>query len=193
MNKKEKKEIEKIVLSECKKEYEKQFYIEMNKLKSLSEIQNHFPQNNWRSKSGDKLNNKLLRKVRVFFGKMFEMEYYLLIGEMKYLIRFKNKDLNRNDFLYGYLMEIKKSKKSILNNYLFYLDGENIRRIVFDNKLNYTLTSKYQLKYFGDNNCVDLEKYKLLEEISYKIYEIGDNFKWLIWNHFDKEIKRKGM
>ena len=193
MDNKEKKEIEKFVLNECKNEYIKQFYIEMNKIKGLSEIKNYLPQNKRRNKSGYKLENKLQNKIRVLFGKMFEMEYYILFSEMGDFIRFKNKELNKDDFLYGYLMESKKSKKSILKNYLFYLDGKNIRRIVFDNKFNYTFTSKYQLKYFGDNNCVELEKYKFIEYLTNKIWGIGDLYKLLIWKHYDKEVKRKGV
>lgn len=193
MDNKEKKEIEEFVLTTCKKEYVKQFYIEMNKIKSLSEIKNYLPQNKRRNKSGYKLEKKLQNKIRVFFGNMFEMEYFVLISEMRDLIRFRNKGLNKNDFLYGYLMESKRSKKSILNNYLFYLDGEKIRRIVFDNKFNYTLTSKYELKFFGDNNCVESEKYKFIEYLTNKISGIGNLYKSLIWKHYDKEVKRKGV
>ena len=148
------------------------------------------------NRNGFNLKNELQIEMRKFIGEVFGLGYYVLDNEIKDLDLMKDKKLNSNGLLYKYLMKFKKDKNSI-NNKLFYIDDDDIVRVIgINNKLNYpNLNNEYRKKFFSEYGLVDREIYDLLVEFSSRIkdyverkYEI--NSKWFYKKECWKFIKK---
>ena len=182
------------VISDCNDEFERLFLIEMGKISGddrLNEIKDITLFNKRICRKGYNLHSKLQNEIRLFLGNMFSMGYYILVNETTLLNRMKNSDLSKNDYLYGYLMKCKNDK-SIKLNYLFYNDGNGVKRVVFNSKLDYRMRSKYDKEFFkfvGDE--IDINKYKLLENLTNTIYDyINLKYRRLSTSFYNQEYKK---
>ena len=85
--------------------------------------------NKW-NKNGFRLHKRLQIEMRLFIGSFYGIRYYILNDEELYFNRMKDKDLNKNDFIYSYLMKSKRDKSN-LPNYLFKVKDNEVGKSNF--------------------------------------------------------------
>ena len=185
------------VIKDCKKHFTKIFNSEMDSVIGNRKILEEFElrelkdycgvSNKW-NKSGFRLHKRLQIEMRLFLSGFYGIRYYILNNEELYFYRMKNKDLNKNDFLYSYLIKCKRDK-SHLPNYLFKIKDNEVEKSNFDKKFNVEKRGEIYKRFFKIENDITIHTYKLLENLTEWIYkytytQYNINIKW----YFNKEL-----
>ena len=191
------------VIKDCEKYFKKIFNSEMDNIigdrkildgNGLIELKDYCGVSNKWNKNGFRLHKRLQIEMRLFIGSFYGIRYYILNDEELYFNRMKDKDLNKNDFIYSYLMKSKRDKSN-LPNYLFKVKDNEVGKSNFDKKFNVYKRGEIYKRFFKIENDINIHTYNLLENLTEWVYnytysQYNINIKWYYNKESFKNLKK---